>query len=121
MSMSVWSVAVAFVVAGSAGVFRQPQQQAPSTPLETEPTVQRPMPDPTVQATNLKELVGRSLWLEQVKAVLLTIGWSVAGTVVIAFLVKAVLGLRADRETEEAGLDQSEHGEVGYHFDEAGG
>jgi ammonium transporter, Amt family len=71
--------------------------------------------------TNLKDLLGRTLWLEQVKAILLTIVWSVAATAVIALVVKAVLGLRADRETEEMGLDQTEHGEVGYHFDEAGG
>ena len=44
-----------------------------------------------------------------------------AGTAVIALVVKAVLGLRADKETEEMGLDQVEHGEAGYHFDEAGG
>ncbi len=70
---------------------------------------------------NLKDLVGRTLWLEQVKAILLTIGWSVAGTVVIALVVKVTLGLRSDKETEELGLDQVEHGEAGYHFDEAGG
>ena len=72
-------------------------------------------------ATNLKEVVGKGLWLEQVKAILLTIGWSVAATAAIAFIVKAVLGLRADRETEELGLDQIEHGEAAYHFEEAGG
>jgi Amt family ammonium transporter len=70
--------------------------------------------------TNLKDLLGRSLWLEQVKAVLLTLVWSVAATAVIALVVKAVLGLRADKETEETGLDQQEHGEAGYHFDEGG-
>jgi ammonia channel protein AmtB len=41
--------------------------------------------------------------------------------VVIAFIVKALVGLRPDRETEESGLDQVDHGEVGYHFDEQGG
>jgi Amt family ammonium transporter len=34
---------------------------------------------------------------------------------VIAFVVKAVFGLRADPETETAGLDLIEHGEEGYH------
>jgi ammonium transporter, Amt family len=71
-------------------------------------------------ATNLKDLVGSSLWLEQIKAILLTIGWSVTATAVIAFAVKAVLGLRPDRETEEMGLDPADHGEAGYHFDEGG-
>jgi ammonium transporter, Amt family len=72
-------------------------------------------------ATNLKDLVGNGLWLEQVKAVGLTIVWSVVATAVIAFIVKAVLGLRPDRETEENGLDQVDHGEAGYHFEEQGG
>jgi Amt family ammonium transporter len=72
-------------------------------------------------ATNLKDLVGNGLWLEQVKAVGLTIVWSVVATAVIAFIVKAVLGLRPDRETEENGLDQADHGEAGYHFEEQGG
>jgi Amt family ammonium transporter len=72
-------------------------------------------------ATNLKAYVGSSLWLEQVKAIGLTLVWSVGATVVIAYIVKAIVGLRPDKETEEAGLDQSDHGEVGYHFDEQGG
>jgi Amt family ammonium transporter len=55
-----------------------------------------------------------------VKAVLLTIGWTVVATAVIAKVVKVILGLRADKETEDMGLDQIEHGEVAYHFDEAG-
>jgi ammonium transporter, Amt family len=71
--------------------------------------------------TNLKEVVGRGLWLEQVKAILLTLVWSVVATAVIALVVKALVGLRPDKDTEEMGLDQQEHGEVGYHFDEAGG
>lgn len=66
-------------------------------------------------ATNLKDIVGKTLWLEQLKAMILTIILAVVGTVVIAFVVKAVFGLRADPETETAGLDLVEHGEEGYH------
>jgi Amt family ammonium transporter len=55
-----------------------------------------------------------------VKAVVLTVGWSVVATAILAFIVKAVVGLRADKEVEEMGLDQTEHGEAGYHFDEGG-
>ena len=51
---------------------------------------------------------------EQLKAVVLTIVWSVVATVVIAFIVKAIIGLRPDAETEETGLDLVEHGESGY-------
>ncbi|MEQ1858404.1 MAG: ammonium transporter [Chthoniobacteraceae bacterium] len=51
---------------------------------------------------------------EQIKAVLLTIVWSVVATAVIAFIVKLVIGLRPSAEVESAGLDISEHGEEGY-------
>ena len=45
---------------------------------------------------------------------------SVGGTVVIAYLVKAVIGLRPSVEDEEAGLDDTDHGEAGYHSNESG-
>src|SRR4051812_26637592 len=45
-------------------------------------------------STNLKDVVGKTLWLEQLKAIGLTLAMSVVATVVIAFIVKAVLGLR---------------------------
>lgn len=53
------------------------------------------------------------LWA-QLKAVGVTLVWSIAATVVIAFLVKAVIGLRPAPEAERQGLDISEHGEEGY-------
>ncbi|MFO1463074.1 MAG: ammonium transporter [bacterium] len=65
--------------------------------------------------TNLKDVLAKnSLWVEQLKAMGLTILMSVLGTVVIAYLIKATLGLRASPETEVQGLDLSEHGEEGY-------
>ncbi|HEY2901148.1 MAG TPA: ammonium transporter [Polyangia bacterium] len=72
-------------------------------------------------STNLAGLVRKTLWIEQIKAMVLTMALSILGTIVIAMVVKKVVGLRPDAETEEAGLDESDHGEVGYHFDEAGG
>lgn len=51
----------------------------------------------------------------QLKAVALTIVWSVVATVVIAYIVKAVVGLRPSEEVEVSGLDLAEHGEEGYH------
>ncbi|AHF89956.1 ammonium transporter [Opitutaceae bacterium TAV5] len=51
---------------------------------------------------------------EQIKATLVTIVWSVAATVIIAFVVKAAIGLRPTPEAETTGLDISEHGEEGY-------
>jgi Amt family ammonium transporter len=65
-------------------------------------------------ALNLKDVVGRSLWLHQLAAMALTVVMAVIGTVIIAYIVKAVIGLRATPEVERQGLDISEHGEEGY-------
>jgi len=54
------------------------------------------------------------LLIEQFKAIGVTIVWSVVATAIIAFIVKAVIGLRPNSEVESAGLDISEHGEDGY-------
>jgi Amt family ammonium transporter len=71
--------------------------------------------------TNLAALVGRTLWLEQLKAMGLTIALSVSATAVIALAVKATLGLRPTVDVEEQGLDGVDHGEAGYHAEEEGG
>ena len=65
--------------------------------------------------TNLKDIVGKTLWIEQLKAMGLTIVLAVVGTVVITYVVKAVIGLRPSEEDESVGLDLAEHGEEGYH------
>ena len=68
--------------------------------------------------TNLKDiLAGKALWLEQVKAIGVTLALSIVATVVIAFVVKAVLGLRPTVESEQEGLDLSDHGEEGYIYE----
>jgi len=59
-------------------------------------------------------LAARSLWLEQLKAIGLTIVVAVVFTAIIAFIVKAAVGLRPSPEVERQGLDISEHGEEGY-------
>jgi Amt family ammonium transporter len=71
--------------------------------------------------TNLASIIGKTLFVEQLKAMGLTIVLAVGGTAVIALIVKAVLGLRPTPENEESGLDDSDHGEAGYHYDEAAG
>jgi Amt family ammonium transporter len=71
--------------------------------------------------TNLAQIVGKTLWLEQLKAMGLTIVMALTGTLILAYLVKAVIGLRPSPDSEEMGLDDVDHGEAGYHFDEAGG
>jgi Amt family ammonium transporter len=68
-------------------------------------------------ATNLKDVVGKSLWLEQVKAMGLTIVLALVATAVIGFLVKATIGLRPTVEAEQEGLDLSDHGEEGYIYE----
>jgi Amt family ammonium transporter len=50
----------------------------------------------------------------QLKAVVVTIVWSVVATAIIAFIVKALVGLRPTEEVERQGLDITEHGEEGY-------
>jgi Amt family ammonium transporter len=65
--------------------------------------------------TYLKEIVGHTLWLEQLKAIGVTLALAIVGTIVIAYVVKAVIGLRPDEEVETMGLDLTEHGEEGYH------
>src|SRR6185503_10085476 len=64
--------------------------------------------------TNLKDIVGKSLWMEQLKAIGLTLGLAVVGTVILAYALKATIGLRPNDEDEETGLDLSDHGERGY-------
>jgi ammonium transporter, Amt family len=65
--------------------------------------------------TNLKDVVGKTLWLQQLAAIAITIVLATVMSTVIAFVVKAVVGLRPPQEVETAGLDLAEHGEEGYH------
>jgi Amt family ammonium transporter len=64
--------------------------------------------------TNLKDIVGKTLWLEQLKAIGVTLVLAVVSSVIIGYAVKFVLGLRPAPEGEEAGLDVTDHGEEGY-------
>ena len=70
--------------------------------------------------TNLSGVVGRTLWLEQLKAMGLTVGLAVVATAVLALAIKAALGLRPSTDAEEQGLDGTDHGENGYHPEEGG-
>jgi Amt family ammonium transporter len=65
-------------------------------------------------AANLGDLIGKSLWIEQLKAIVLTIILSTTGTAVIAYVLKMVIGLRPSELVEEQGLDIHDHGEEGY-------
>jgi Amt family ammonium transporter len=68
-------------------------------------------------STNLKDVVGKTLWLEQVKAIGLTLVLSIVATVVLGLVIKALIGLRPTPEAEQQGLDLSDHGEEGYIYD----
>ncbi|MDX2053641.1 MAG: ammonium transporter [Polyangiaceae bacterium] len=76
---------------------------------------------PTANANlnlNLKDVVGSTLWLEQLKAMGLTLAISLAGTVVLGYAIKFAIGLRPSADDEESGLDITDHGERGYHLTE---
>ncbi|MHC1767871.1 MAG: ammonium transporter [Verrucomicrobiia bacterium] len=78
-----------------------------------------PAVNPNLQS--LTATVGNSLWFEQLKAIGLTLAMATIGTAVIAYVVKATIGLRVDEEVESVGLDLAEHGEEAYHGGPLGG
>jgi ammonia channel protein AmtB len=70
-------------------------------------------------ATNLSKYVTDSwfqpqLW-EQIKTVGVTLVLVILGTIFCAYVTKVLVGLRVTEEVERSGLDETEHGEVGYH------
>jgi Amt family ammonium transporter len=62
-----------------------------------------------------KLVAGGTLWTAQLKAIGITLSMAVVGTTIIAYIVRAILGLRVSVEVEVSGLDLAEHGEEGYH------
>jgi ammonium transporter, Amt family len=67
------------------------------------------------QKNGLDKLVTEGgLWLAQLKAIGVTLALSIVATVVIAYIVKVIIGLRPTAEVERQGLDVNEHGEEGY-------
>jgi Amt family ammonium transporter len=54
------------------------------------------------------------LW-EQIKTVGVTLVLVILGTIFCAYVTKVLVGLRVTEEVERSGLDETEHGEVGYH------
>src|SRR5437762_12158047 len=63
---------------------------------------------------NLAKLARCALWLQQLKAIGITILVAVVGTAIIGALVRGTIGLRIIPEVERQGLDINEHGEEGY-------
>jgi len=62
----------------------------------------------------LTRIVGHTLWLEQLKAIGITILLAVVGSAIIGALVRGLIGLRIAPEIERQGLDINQHGEEGY-------
>jgi ammonium transporter, Amt family len=56
-----------------------------------------------------------TLWTAQLKAIGITLCMAIVGTTILAYLVRAIIGLRVSAEVEVSGLDLAEHGEEGYH------
>ncbi len=69
--------------------------------------------------TNLSGIVGKTLWIEQLKAICLTMALAIVGTFIIAYIVKFTIGLRPAHDEELQGLDYVDHGEAGYHYEDA--
>jgi len=63
---------------------------------------------------NLAKLALGHLWLQQLKAIGITILFAVVGTAIIGAVVRGTIGLRITPEVERQGLDINEHGEEGY-------
>jgi Amt family ammonium transporter len=57
--------------------------------------------------------IASQVWI-QLKAVLVTIGWSATVSLVSYWIVDKVIGLRVTEEEEREGLDISSHGETAY-------
>jgi hypothetical protein len=58
----------------------------------------------------LTGIVGHTLWIEQLKAIGVTLALSLIGTTILGYVLKATIGLRPSLEDEETGLDVSGHG-----------
>ncbi len=70
----------------------------------------------TYAATNgLAEIVKNgTLWVEQLKAIGVTLTLAIVSTAILGFVIKLIIGLRPTPEVESQGLDITEHGEEGY-------
>jgi Amt family ammonium transporter len=73
-----------------------------------------PEMNPNLNALLKEQIEGGTLWIEQLKAMGVTIAMAVVGTLILGYAIKATVGLRPSVEDEETGLDLSDHGERGY-------
>jgi len=80
----------------------------------------RPRPTRSLN-TNLAQIVGKTLWLEQLKAMGVTIAIALTGTLILATLVKALTASARLLIPKRWASTTPITGKPGYHFDEAGG
>ncbi len=73
-----------------------------------------PTANPNLAQDHLKDIVGKTLWLEQAKAAGIIFLLSVVATVILYHVVNALVGCRVSEDIEHQGLDLAEHGEEGY-------
>ncbi len=64
-------------------------------------------------AVHLGGYVGKTLWVEQLKALFIVLAIAVIGTFIAGFIARLFVGLRPSAEIESIGLDLTEHGEEG--------
>jgi len=65
-------------------------------------------------AIHLGGLVGKTLWVQQLEAILVTMVIAIVGSLIAGGLVRVFVGLRPTQDMESIGLDLTEHGEEGY-------
>src|ERR1700730_15195569 len=70
-------------------------------------------PNPATR-NGLARIVGHTLWLEQLKAIGITIVFAVVGSAMIGAIVRGLIGVSIAPEIERQGLDINQHGEEGY-------
>jgi Amt family ammonium transporter len=63
------------------------------------------------------EYVRDAQLMAQLKAVALTLVWSVVGSLIIFKIVDLLIGARVSPDAEQTGLDLSQHGERGYAYE----
>ena len=59
---------------------------------------------------------GAGAWAAQLGSLVIVGGYTIAVTIALIFICKAITPLRVDEDTETTGLDLSVHGERAYEF-----
>jgi Amt family ammonium transporter len=65
-------------------------------------------------AVHLSGYVHNTLWIEQIKAIVIVLVISIVGSFIAGVIAQLAAGLRVTPENESLGLDLTEHGEEGY-------